>query len=128
MNHPQAFCKTARLLTPRDFKQVFNQVSFRLSSANLVVLVRARSFGNARLGLIVARKNARRAVDRNRIKRIIRESFRKTQKQLGCYDYVVMTRKGITTASNESLNKEAGQLWQDAHNRISTLAREAAPS
>lgn len=125
MSHSQAFCKTARLLTSHDFKQVFNHVSFRLSSANLVVLVRSRASGNARLGLIVARKNARRAIDRNRIKRVVRESFRKTQQQLGACDYVVMTRKGITGVDNPALHNEAEQLWQDARKRITLLAAEA---
>jgi ribonuclease P protein component len=124
MSHTQAFCKAARLLTPYDFKQVFNRVSFRLSSASLVILVRSRTAGMARLGLIVARKNARRSVDRNRIKRIARESFRKNQRALGCYDYVVMTRPGVVAVSNPALNAELDRLWRDAQQRIRSFATD----
>lgn len=125
MSHTQAFCKAARLLTPYDFKQVFNRVSFRLSSASLVILVRSRTAGAARLGLIVARKNARRSVDRNRIKRVTRESFRKNQHALGCYDYVVMTRKGIVAVTNQALGEELNLLWHDAQQRILSTTTEA---
>jgi ribonuclease P protein component len=36
----------------------------------------------SRLGLAIPKKNAKRAVDRNRIKRIIRETFRKSSNPL----------------------------------------------
>lgn len=39
-------------------------------------MARATDAANARLGLIVAKRVLRRAVDRNRAKRVIRESFR----------------------------------------------------
>lgn len=117
MNREQAFRKSARLLTPHDFKRVFDQVSFRLSSASFVILVRTNTLPAARLGLIIAKKNARRAVDRNRIKRIVRETFRHQQHSLGSCDYAVMTRKGIDRADNDSLREEIDQLWHDAQLR-----------
>ena len=54
-----------------------------------------REGGNARLGLLVTRKHAARATDRNRIKRCIREAFRLEQASLGALDLLVRPPYGI---------------------------------
>ena len=48
-----------------------------------------RSEGSARLGLVVGKKLLKKAVDRNRVKRIVRENFRLRRCQLPAYDLVV---------------------------------------
>jgi len=48
-----------------------------------------RDTGPARLGLLVTRKHAANATDRNRIKRCIREAFRLEQHRLGALDVLV---------------------------------------
>jgi ribonuclease P protein component len=48
-----------------------------------------RPAGLARLGILISRKHAARAVDRNRIKRCIREAFRLEQEHLGSIDLLV---------------------------------------
>jgi ribonuclease P protein component len=48
-----------------------------------------RPAGPPRLGILISRKHAPRAVDRNRIKRSIREAFRHEQAQLGSIDLLV---------------------------------------
>jgi len=48
----------------------------RLASANLVVKLGENKFGSGRLAIAVPKKILKRAVDRNRVKRVIRESFR----------------------------------------------------
>ena len=42
-----------------------------------MLMARASEAGEVRLGLIVAKRVLRRAVDRNRAKRVLRESFRR---------------------------------------------------
>jgi len=54
-----------------------------------------RETGAARLGMLVSRKHASRAVDRNRIKRCIREAFRLEQERLGALDVLVRPPYGI---------------------------------
>jgi ribonuclease P protein component len=48
-----------------------------------------RDAGLPRLGMLVTRKHAPHAVDRNRIKRCIREAFRHEQARLGALDVLV---------------------------------------
>jgi ribonuclease P protein component len=54
-----------------------------------------RDAGPARLGLLVTRRHAARASDRNRIKRSIREAFRLEQEKLGAVDLLVRPPYGI---------------------------------
>jgi len=51
------------------------------------------SEGGARLGLIVAKRLARRAVQRNLLKRIAREAFRHARPSLPVYDLVLRLTK-----------------------------------
>ena len=68
--------------------------------------------GGARLGLAVAKKRARRAVDRNRIKRVARESFRHRRASLGARHVVVMNRDGASSADAVALRASIDALWE----------------
>ena len=78
-----------------------------------MILVAESSHSTARLGLAVARKHARKAVDRNRIKRIVRESFRlASSNSLPAYDLVVLNRKQTHQLSNSQLFASLQQHWE----------------
>jgi len=66
----------------------------------------------ARLGLAIAKKRVRRAVDRNRIKRIVRESFRHSQLTLAGKDIVVLARETTARTDNARLFLSLQQHWQ----------------
>ena len=87
------FPRSARLLTAAEYTVVFRK-SRRFSDRYWTVLVRSDAQGQARLGLAIAKKRAKRAVDRNRIKRVARESFRCHQHQLQGCELVIMNRDG----------------------------------
>lgn len=65
------------------------------------MLARLNECCAARLGLAISRKAAARAVDRNRLRRLARESFRRLE--LAPLDFVVMARKEATAADNERI-------------------------
>ena len=60
--------------------------------------VERRAAGKPRLGILISRKHARAAVERNRIKRCIREAFRLEQEGLGPVDILVRPPYGPVPA------------------------------
>lgn len=58
----------------------------------------------ARLGIVVAKRNVKLAVDRNKLKRFVRESFRQQQQQLSGLDIVVIIKKDFALSDNDHIN------------------------
>lgn len=105
------FSKNARLLTSSDFSAVFDNAEIKAPHPCFLVLARFNSLNHPRLGLVIAKKNVRLAVDRNRLKRLIRESFRLKQHHLPAIDAIVLARRGSDQISNDQLIKILGKLW-----------------
>lgn len=70
---------------------------------------------HARLGLAVSRKAAARAVDRNRIRRQVRESFRHHQAAFADIDIVVMAQPRATRSDNPQLRAALAEHWKHFH-------------
>ena len=104
-----AFPRSSRLLSGGDYSQVFKQ-NRRFADRFWTVLVHRDDSRPARLGLAIAKKRARRAVDRNRLKRVTRESFRHQQQTLTGLQIVVMNRDPATKASNSELRASMDTL------------------
>jgi ribonuclease P protein component len=78
----------------------------------MTVLATPNSRNAARLGLVISRKSAGCAVARNRIKRLVRESFRHSRQQLGSLDIVVIARAGIARQANRELAQALEKIWK----------------
>ena len=102
---------TDRLIKPADFKRVFNRPV--VSADHLFkVLARTNEGSVARLGMAVSRQVDRRAVGRNRIKRVIRESFRLFFASGGpAADFVVLPRRESATICNRQLFRSLDKHW-----------------
>ncbi|MHA6847548.1 ribonuclease P protein component [Ralstonia syzygii] len=85
---PHAFPKAARLVKTDEFSSVFALRPVR-RSRHFVLYVRANGHPQARLGIVIGKKFARRAVERNLIKRQCRELFRLRQAALGGRDVLI---------------------------------------
>ena len=64
-----------------------------------------------RLGLAIGKKNCRLSTGRNRLKRIVRESFRH-QKDLGGIDVVVNNQPAASRANNRALFDSLDSHWK----------------
>lgn len=112
-----SFPREARLLNATGYGQVFKR-NKRLSSRYWIVLGhRTGTPAPGRLGLAIAKKRAKRAVDRNHIKRIARESFRHNRKLLVGYDAVVMNKDHAASASSIELRQSLDTLWFELTNK-----------
>jgi ribonuclease P protein component len=109
--HRARLQKRARLLKASEFNRVFDK-AVRSSDQYFTVLARQNAIGSPRLGLAISKKRAKLAVTRNRLKRIIRESFRQNQHELCCADFIVLAGNKSSRADNNRLMQSLEQHWQ----------------
>ena len=108
----QDFSREKRLLTPRHFKAVFDSPTGKVPGKNLLILARENGLDHPRLGLVIGKKSVKLAVQRNRLKRLMRDSFRLNQQLLAGLDIVIVARKGLGEIENPELHQHFGKLWK----------------
>ena len=107
----RTFPRSSRLTRSAQFQRVFGSGT-RFGNGVFTIRVAPSESGRPRLGLAVSRKCARLAVQRHRIKRIVRESFRHQRSALPPMDYVVMCAPGAAHLSNSELSRTLRGLWK----------------
>ena len=107
-----SFSPEVRLRCAADFKGVFDGALFKVHQPHFLFLAKITEQPKSRLGLVVAKKKVRRAHERNRIKRIARESFRLHQQEIDLLDIVVMPKLGIEAVPNVELHQQLQVAWQ----------------
>jgi ribonuclease P protein component len=110
------FSRELRLLTPTHFEYVFNK-AIPSVSPQLTLLARYNTSDNPRLGITLAKKRVKYAHDRNRLKRIIRESFRLERHSFPNIDIVVVGKTGLDKLSNQELFILLSKLWKKLASR-----------
>ena len=103
------FGKSRRLLTRSEFDRVFKN-AHKLTTPEFTVLFCDNKQKQARLGLVISKKMIHKAHDRNRIKRVLRESFRLNTK-LPAVDVVVLARASVTQAEPVRMKSNLDKLW-----------------
>ena len=99
-----------RLKKPAEYKKVFAK-PVKSSDPYFTLLAIKNDFDHPRLGLAIAKKNIKKAVHRNVIKRAVRENFRIQQQNLGNIDIVVLARREAVDAPLELLRKSLEKHW-----------------
>ncbi|WP_133010660.1 ribonuclease P protein component [Marinomonas flavescens] len=105
------FPRHVRLLNAGDYQSVFNDTTSKVFAGEFLLLARKREDDQTRLGLIVAKKTDKRAVGRNRIKRLVRDSFRHHKIPLAGLDIVFLARQGIKELDNPTLSSRLDKAW-----------------
>ena len=107
-----SFTGKDRLLNAREFSRVFDSADARASHRYVLLLAAGNQLPHNRLGLIVAKKNVKLAIQRNRFKRVTREFFRQCPGTDDGLDVIVLARKGVDQLDNASLSTILRQQWQ----------------
>ena len=108
----------AHIRRPAEFEQAYAD-GFRLkgaagdgkSRAPLGLVCRPNGLDHPRLGLAIARKTLPRAVDRNRVKRLVREEFRHNQQRLPAADLVIYGQAGLDKADSAQIRNTLAEFW-----------------
>ena len=116
-----ALPRDARLRRAADFAAL-RTVSGRLGGRCFLLRFGNNEAGTARLGLAISKRCSKRAVDRNRIKRLAREAFRRVRTDLPHVDILVMARDTAVNEPGSTLLAELDGLLR----RIRPLKREDA--
>lgn len=116
-----ALPRVARLRSAADFAAL-RTVSGRLGGRCFLLRFGNNDGETARLGLAISKRCSKRAVDRNRIKRLIRESFRRARPGLPPVDIVVTARDIAVAESGAALLAELDTLFR----KVRPLKREGA--
>jgi len=111
IDEPGRFPAEARITRPSDFQQVFAS-RLRSTDDKFQMIARQNGLGRARLGCAFSKRWSPTAVARNRLKRIVRESFQRHYSALGDLDIVVMARRDLRATANPELRDSLEGLWK----------------
>ncbi len=106
----ESFSRRLRLTRADEFRQIFKQ-NFRRSDSYMTILVGNRQGDSPRLGFAIARKQIPKAVQRNALKRLFRESFRRNRPKLPQRDMVIMVRRDILALDRDQIRSRLEQHW-----------------
>ena len=112
MGADTSFGKARRLLNASDYSRVFDGAEARASHKHLLLLATTNNRPGHRLGLVIAKKNVRLAVQRNRVKRVAREVFRHLPDSEPALDVILLARRGLDQLDNDELSTILQQQWQ----------------
>ncbi len=102
------FGRTQRLLTAAEFASALAARPVEVSAH--FQLFRPHNGGGPRLGIIVGKRFIARAVDRSKVKRVIRECFRTRRVELAPADYLLRVRIPVQVINQAALRAELEQL------------------
>ena len=110
----KSFPSSHRLLKSEEFNAVFNNREYSVNNGSLLILAIRNRLNFNRLGVIVGRKSMPRAVDRNWIKRRLRESFRDLD-PLGL-DVIALVKPGLRldVLARKTIDESLDNLRQKA--------------
>ena len=112
------FTSKYKLIKAIEFKRVFKK-PFVSSDQCFKILARLNHEEYSRLGMAVSRQIDKRAVGRNRIKRVVRESFRcRNLADNVCLDIVVLPRRETATICNRQLFSSLQGHWSRLENQF----------
>ena len=100
----EALPKRCRISARAEFQKVYAEGQ-RYDGRLMAAFLRKNEFGYHRLGLTASTKAVGKAVDRNRARRVLRETFRRSGAELGGlqrhYDWVIDAKRALLNSNEE---------------------------
>lgn len=124
MNTQFGYPNLLRLRRSAEFSAVFDGAAIKVSQHGFLILANPNQLGHPRLGLVIAKKKVKLAVERNRIKRITRDSFRRQQHQLPPVDLLLIARQELGQLDNPTLHLALQEAWK----RLNRKWRPTSPT
>lgn len=100
-----ALNKKNRLKKKRDFEDVFKKGK-TVKGSFLFIKYKKNELGVSRFGFVVSIKVAKKAVDRNRIRRVLSEAVGNRINDFKSQDMIIFTTSKITTVQKEDIVKD----------------------
>lgn len=111
----ERFSKEERLAKTKDFRRIYKKGVF-LKRGGLILYYLPNALEKNRLGFSIRAKNIRLAARRNRIRRLLREAYRRSKKVLKKgYDIVLVVKSDLAKTI----------VYRDAEEIFLKLAKEA---
>lgn len=108
------FSRKFRLTDGKDFRQAFIASTFRIRRPGIILLaVQQPDLVGPRLGIALSKRVLPKSVDRNRVRRLIRDSFRLEKLALPTYDCVIQVKRWPHDLSNTDFKKELAVVWAE---------------
>ncbi len=120
-----AFSKNRRLLKASEFQEVFDSNRIKVAHPKLLILAKPSDCAQSRLGLVIGKKNIPTAVGRNRVKRVVRDTFRQIEFPAPL-DIIFLARKDADKLSQKELSLLLVQSWGRLLQRCHTLEENNA--
>ena len=111
--------KSERLLKPAEFRRVYAEGT-RFDGRFVTVFIAPSGAASQRLGITASKKMSKRAPDRNRAKRLLREAFRLSKAELAAletkFDWVLNARRSLLEVKLEKPLAEFRQIIERVKN------------
>lgn len=108
----QDFSREKRLLIPDNSKRSSTPQPARSQGKTCCSLPARTVWITPAWGFVIGKKSVKLSVQRNRLKRLMRDSFRLNQHLLAGWDIVIVARKGLGEIENPELHQHFGKLWK----------------
>ena len=100
-----SFPKELKIRKTSQYEEFFGK-SKKLRGERFDILYASNSLGYSRVGLIAGKKKVPSAVGRNRVKRVLREVFRKNKSLFGSLDIVFIANRGSESLTYSQAKRE----------------------
>ena len=119
--------KQAKMIKTDDFSSVFN-FRKRIATQYLALHYQPNTYQRPRLGLVVGKKVAKLSVNRNYMRRVLREFFRLQQHEICHVDLIVRVQKKFSKNDFTKIKKEFDGLIRKLNQRVMLSDKPNAPA